>query len=127
MRQRKGKSLEDTIVRPKAIIKEMFIDRCLVCLPTPFENYFIIHLYYFIIESNHVFLFFLTLGTCFSMFVYICARFRFVLIGGNLTAKSTLSYGGIGRGEFTFQRRSCNLSFLYPPCRQSAPESLVAG
>ena len=104
----------------------MFIDRCLVCLSTPFENYFIIHLSYFIIMSNYVFFFFLTLGTCFSMFVYICARFRFVLIGGNLTAKSTLSYGGIGRGEFTLQRRSCKLSFLYPPYRQSAPESLVA-
>ena len=38
----------------------MVIDRCLVCLSTPFENYFIIHLYYFIIKSNHVFLFFLT-------------------------------------------------------------------
>ena len=105
----------------------MFIDRCLVCLSTPFENYFIIHLSCFIIMSNYVFFFFLTLGTCFSMFVYICARFRFVLIGGNLTAKSTLSYGGIGRGEFTLQRRSCKLSFLYLPYRQSAPESLVAG
>ena len=50
----------------------MFIDRCLVCLSTPFENYFIIHLSYFIIMSNYVFFFFLTLGTCFSMFVYIC-------------------------------------------------------
>jgi len=28
----------------------------------------------------------ITLGTCFLMFVYICARFRFALIGGNLTA-----------------------------------------
>ena len=35
--------------------KEMFIDRCLVCLSTPFENYFIIHLSYFIIMSNYVF------------------------------------------------------------------------
>ena len=26
---------------------------------------------------------------CFSMFVYIPARFRFALIGGNLTAQST--------------------------------------
>ena len=75
----------------------MFIDRCLVCLSTPFKNYFIIHLSCFIIMSNYVFFFFLTLGTCFSMFVYICARFRFVLIGGNLTAKSTLSY--IATGE----------------------------
>ena len=28
----------------------------------------------------------ITLGTCFSMFVYIRTRFRFALIGGNLTA-----------------------------------------
>ena len=97
----------------------MVIDRCLVCLSTPFENYFIIHLSYFIIKSNHVFLFFLTLGTCFSMFVYICARFRFGLIGGNLTAKWTFSYGGIGQGEFTFQRHSCKLSFIYPTDKES--------
>ena len=29
--------------------------------------------------------------------------------------------------EFKFQRRSCKLSFLFPPRRQSAPESLLAG
>ena len=28
---------------------------------------------------------------------------------------------------FKFQRRSCKLSFLFPPGRQSAPESLLAG
>ena len=28
--------------------------------------------------------------TCFAMFVYICTCFHFVLIGGNLTAQSTL-------------------------------------
>ena len=27
--------------------------------------------------------------------------------------------------EFKFQRRSCKLSFLLPPRRQSAPESLL--
>ena len=32
------------------------------------------------------------------MFVYIRARFRFALIGGNLTAQSTGSHGGIGGG-----------------------------
>ena len=31
----------------------------------------------------------ITFGMCFSMFVYIRARFRFALIGGNLTAQST--------------------------------------
>ena len=39
-----------------------------------------------------------TLGTCFSMFVYICARFCFTLIVGNLTAQSTGSHSGIGSG-----------------------------
>ena len=29
--------------------------------------------------------------------------------------------------EFKFQRRSCKLSFLFPPRRQRAPESLLAG
>ena len=32
------------------------------------------------------------------MFVYFAARFRFVLIGGNLTAPSTGSHRGIGGG-----------------------------
>ena len=40
----------------------------------------------------------ITLGTGFSMFVYIRARFRFALIGGNLTAQSTGSHRGIGGG-----------------------------
>ena len=40
----------------------------------------------------------ITLGTCFSMFVYIRARFRFALIGKNLTAQSTGSHRGIGGG-----------------------------
>ena len=42
--------------------------------------------------SNEV----ITLGTCFSMFVYIRTRFRFVLISANLTAQSTGSHWGIG-------------------------------
>ena len=40
----------------------------------------------------------ITLDTCFSMFVYNHARFRFALIGGNLTAQSTGSHMGIGGG-----------------------------
>ena len=35
---------------------------------------------------------------CFSMFVCIRARFRFSLIGGNLTVQSTESHRGIGGG-----------------------------
>ena len=40
----------------------------------------------------------ITLGTYFSMFFYIRARFRFALSGGNLTAQSTGSHwesGGV--------------------------------
>ena len=40
----------------------------------------------------------ITLGTCFSMFVYIRARFRFALIGRNLTAQSKGSHRGITGG-----------------------------
>ena len=43
----------------------------------------------------------ITLGTCFSMFVYIRARFRFALIGGNLTAQSTEATGKL-KVEFKF-------------------------
>ena len=62
----------------------------------------------------------------FLMFVYICAPFHFALIGGNPTAESKGSNRGIG-GEFKFQRRSCKLCFLFPPDRQSAPDSLLTG
>ena len=40
----------------------------------------------------------ITRHTCFSMFVYIHTHFRFVLIGGNLTAQSMGSHTGIGGG-----------------------------
>ena len=40
----------------------------------------------------------ITLGTCFSVLVYIRARLCFALIGGNLTAQSTGSHRGIGGG-----------------------------
>ena len=40
----------------------------------------------------------ITLGTCFSMFVYIRARFRFSMIGGYLTAQSTGSHRGFAGG-----------------------------
>ena len=38
------------------------------------------------------------LGSCFSMFVYVRACFRFTLIGGNLTPQSTGSHWGIWGG-----------------------------
>ena len=40
----------------------------------------------------------ITPGMCFSMFVYIRARFCFVLIGRNLTAQLTGSHKEIGIG-----------------------------
>ena len=55
----------------------------------------------------------ITLGTCFSIFVYICVRFRFALIGGNLTAQSKGATGnwrwnsnfrGVVEGSLTFSR-----------------------
>ena len=38
----------------------------------------------------------ITLGTCFSMFVYILTHFCFVLIGGNQTPQLTGSHKRIG-------------------------------
>ena len=40
----------------------------------------------------------ISLGTCFTMFVYIRTSFRITLIGGNVTAQSTESQGNIGSG-----------------------------
>ena len=56
----------------------------------------------------------ITLGPCFPVFVYICADWR----------KSDNSVDGEPQGNWwwsiKFQRCSCNLSFLFLPCRQSA-------
>ena len=65
--------------------------------------------------SNEV----ITIGTCFSMFFYIRARFHFDLIGGNLTAESTGSHREIGGG--------IQIPFLFQSRSQSAPESLLEG
>ena len=40
----------------------------------------------------------ITLALCFSMFVFFCTCFHFVLIGGNLTAQLTGSHKGTGGG-----------------------------
>ena len=56
------------------------------------------------------------------------ARFRFAMIEGNLTAQSMGSPRGIGGGIQILETYcSCKLSFLFPPCRSGAPESLLAG
>ena len=66
----------------------------------------------------------ITVGTCFSMFVYIHVRFCFVLIGGNLTAQLMGSHREFEE-EFKFQRRSFKLSFIFLPCHKSVEESLL--
>ena len=66
----------------------------------------------------------ITLGTCFSMFVYIHVCFRFVLIGGNLTAQLMGSHREFEE-EFKFRRRSFKLSFIFLPCHNSVEESLL--
>ena len=40
-------------------------------------------------------------GTCFSLFVNICARFRFALIGRNLTAQSMGSHRAVSYTHLT--------------------------
>ena len=40
----------------------------------------------------------ITPGMCFLMFLYIRPRFRFALIGRNLTTRSTGSHSGTGGG-----------------------------
>ena len=53
----------------------------------------------------------ITLGTCFSMFVYIRSHFCFALIGRNLTAQSMGSHRGIEGG---FQIPKTKLQALLP-------------
>ena len=57
----------------------------------------------------------ITLGMCFSMFVYIHAPFCFMVIGRNLTAQSTGSHRRIGGGIQIPEGHSWKLSFLFPP------------
>ena len=57
-----------------------------------------------------------TRGTCLSMFVYIRARYCVALIGGNLTAQSTVSNMGIGSGiQITETYLKALLPFPAPP------------
>ena len=73
-------------------------------------------------NSNDV----IALDTCFSIFVYICARVRFALIGGNLTGQSKGSRSGIGGGiQIPMTQLQALLPFPTPPPKR--PESLHAG
>ena len=58
-----------------------------------------------------------TLGSCFSMFVNILARFHFTLIGGNLTAQLTGSHRGIGGGIQIPETVASSPSFSRPAAR----------
>ena len=49
----------------------------------------------------------ITLGLCFSMSVYICNRFYFALIGGNLIAQSS--------GSLFLQARNMVIWIIIPP------------
>ena len=62
----------------------------------------------------------ITLGASFSMFVYIRTRFRFALIGGNLTAQPTWSHRGFGGGN---QIPGTKLQALSPLSLSLAPPS----
>ena len=63
----------------------------------------------------------INLGMYFSMFVYICARFRFTLIGRNLTnltPQLTGSYRGIGGGiKNSRDIAASSPSFSHPAAR----------
>ena len=72
----------------------------------------------------------ISLGTCFHVFFQSLFSFALVSASRWLAEVWQLSQrwttGELG-AEFKFQRRSCKLFFLFPPRRQSAPESLLAG
>ena len=67
----------------------------------------------------------ITLGACLSMFVYICARFRFPLVGGNLTAQSKGSHRGIGGGIQILQTYMQAL-LLFPASPPERPGELAS-
>ena len=73
-------------------------------------------------NSNNV----ITFVTRFSMIFYIRS---FPLRTDWRKSDSSVTGGATGEleVEFKFQRRSCKLSFVFPPRRQSTLESLLAG
>ena len=66
----------------------------------------------------------ITLGTCFSIIVYIRARIRFALIGGNLTAQSTGNHRGIG-GRIQIPERQLQALLLFPAPPPERPGELA--
>ena len=66
----------------------------------------------------------ITLGTCFSIIVYIRARIRFALIGGNLTAQLTGSHRGIG-GKIQIPEKQLQALLLFPAPPPERPGELA--
>ena len=64
----------------------------------------------------------LTFARVFSMFVYIRAHFRSMLIGRNLTAQSTGSHKGIGGGIQILETSLQALPPSHPPPTPTLPE-----
>ena len=64
----------------------------------------------------------LTFARVFSMFVYIRAHFRSMLIGRNLTAQSTGSHKGIGGGIQILETSLQALPPSHPPPSPTLPE-----
>ena len=74
----------------------------------------------------------ITLGTCFRYVFFFFFFFTLALVSASrwLAEIGQLSWRGATGAlevEFNFERRICKLSFLFPPRRQSAPDSLLAG
>ena len=72
-----------------------------------------------------------TLGTCLNMFFNVCLHSLCLVPALGWLAKiwQLSRRGAIGEfeAEFKSQRRSCKLSFLFPPHCQSVLESLLTG
>ena len=66
----------------------------------------------------------ISLGTCLSMLVYIRARFRFALIGGNLKAQSSGSNRKIGRG-IQIPEKKLQALLPFPTTPPEHPRKLV--
>ena len=66
----------------------------------------------------------ITLGTCFSKFVYIRARFFFGLIGENLTAQTTASHRGI-EGAIQIPETSLQALLHFPAPPPQSPGELA--
>ena len=64
----------------------------------------------------------ITLGKCFSVFVYIRTCFHFALIGENLTAQSKSSHRGVGGGSPEMELQAL-LTFAAP--LPECPEELA--